>query len=345
MSKIHVATKNDYLWKIAGGDPKKVDLLVKANPQLLNVRTRLRTDPYFGYLEVGDKVIVPWESDDPPEDHAADVICDNGRIGTTKFPCPEFCAKSWAAVDAEVKAVLDHGTDADPIERNKYISAAYARLYRANPNLRWAGLAAIVSVQGGCAMKEAKAARSSVFGGDSYAFSAGDAKFLLETLGKANRAIFEDVYPSLLFYQKFGIEGVNQCGDTPGHRIPPDLKKGLRLFEQHDLRGGSNKYGDYEQGISVQQRVYVDSKVATLLKNIQDKANDTGIFSPLYRAAGVRKPEIPLSTTCGDPNTIPIGGSINDPNVRVAYYGKLMDAFEKKPPPPEAFDGIIKAAP
>ncbi len=71
-------------------------------------------------------------------------------------PGPLRCGDAWAAIDAEVEAVLAHGGDADPITRNRHISAAYAQLYRREPSLTWGGLAAIVSRQAGCAMDDAK---------------------------------------------------------------------------------------------------------------------------------------------------------------------------------------------
>lgn len=54
-------------------------------------------------------------------------------------------------------------------------------------------------------------------------------------------------------------------------------------------------------------------------------------------ASAVQKPftgknlyDIPVSTTCGDPNTIPFAGNISKGADRVDHYRSLMDALKKE---------------
>jgi hypothetical protein len=62
------------------------------------------------------------------------------------------CAAPWKTVQDEV-AKVDNMTDIR--QRNRAISASYARLYMASPDLKWAGAAAFASKQVGCGMDTA----------------------------------------------------------------------------------------------------------------------------------------------------------------------------------------------
>jgi hypothetical protein len=67
------------------------------------------------------------------------------------------CAGLWRIYQREAeKIVVPNGVlIADPVERNRAINAAYARLWLHDPRFQWAGLAAFASKQVGCGLLHA----------------------------------------------------------------------------------------------------------------------------------------------------------------------------------------------
>lgn len=148
----------------------------------------------------------------------------------------DCCKAGWDRVYQEVDKV--DGIE-DVMERNKAISASYAELYIAAPELTWAGTAAFASKQVGCAMSDAQVvnmasdplgflagaalSRSgmseslSVIGrlkraskllamstgaGATLAGVAYGSDVVLETLADGNLAVYDELYPPLRFYQQ-----------------------------------------------------------------------------------------------------------------------------------------------
>lgn len=70
------------------------------------------------------------------------------------------CEGVWRVFQREAEEVVAPGGTliADPIERNRAINAAYARLWLHEPRFQWAGLAAFASKQVGCGLLHAAAA-------------------------------------------------------------------------------------------------------------------------------------------------------------------------------------------
>lgn len=244
------------------------------------------------------------------------------RSVSQKSACPEAldCKKAWDEIEKETDVITSNGGDTDPIERNRHISAAYAKLYQKNPRLKWAGLASIVSRQAGCAMKDAGGRRSQLVGG-------GDAKVAYEALAKANKTIFEDIYPAMSFYDRYGLRGMEKCGDTPGHQVPDELKEAIKKIDEGKVRAGADMIANYEQKNVVQKKVYADPKVKKTFERNQDAANSWYSYPASW--FGARKPEIALSAECGQGTPVPFVGDINDPADRVKYYNSLMKEFDK----------------
>ncbi len=252
-------------------------------------------------------------------------------------PPPLDCSAAWKEIEKEKDEILK---DPDPIKRNKQVTAAYAKLYNDKPEMKWSGLAALVSRQAGCAMEDAKSRTGQWVGGS-------DAKTAYEGLAKANKSIFEDIYPNMRFYSKYGLAGIKQCGNTPGHEVPEELKKSFELIDQGKIREGSDEIAKYEQMTVVQTKVYADPKVKETFAKNQYWANSW--VSGIAGWFGARKPEIPLSPDCGGGTPVPFSGDINNPSDRVKYYESLMKELDKlsKDPKwlPNTMGTLIQRAP
>ena len=108
------------------------------------------------------------------------------------------CAEHW---DEVIRDIADIAAVQDPEERNRKISAAYADLYLKNPELKWAGAAAFASKQVGCGMRQGG---TRLLHGlaelDRFFGLPADWYDIRKILGDGNLAVFNDIYPALLFY-------------------------------------------------------------------------------------------------------------------------------------------------
>ena len=104
-------------------------------------------------------------SDDQHLNHnstpVADCECKEVRLYGSKTLVTDVpiltCACLWRIYQREAeKIVAPNGVlIADPVERNRAINAAYARLWLHDPRFQWAGLAAFASKQVGCGLLHA----------------------------------------------------------------------------------------------------------------------------------------------------------------------------------------------
>lgn len=91
----------------------------------------------------------------------ADCECKEERLYGSKTFVTEVpiltCACLWRTYQREAEKVVapDGVLIADPVERNRAINAAYARLWLHDPRFQWAGLAAFASKQVGCGLLHA----------------------------------------------------------------------------------------------------------------------------------------------------------------------------------------------
>lgn len=236
----------------------------------------------------------------------------------------ETCADLWKQVDSDTKAIAEVK---DPVERNRKISATYSKLYQQNNRLAWVGLAAIVSRQAGCSMKIAHEASKSWIPMKSQPAAAA-----FDALGKTNQAIFDDIYPVSRFYQRSGLQKLEECAvDENGirHASPKlvDAMKDIDKGTDETIRSGSDKIANYEQRDIIQDQIYSQQA----FKEAFEK-NEWWTKRRLGRWMGARRTELPLSSECTDHDPVRLEGSITDPDARVAYYNQLMDRFQGQRP-------------
>lgn len=231
------------------------------------------------------------------------------------------CAAQIEAIDRETKAAADI---ADPIERNKAITAAYTKLAAEDPANRWIKLASVVSVQGGCAMKQVAGVRShfpSFKDGLDDKTGMSFTKNMYNALGDANKAIFSDIYPMAAYRARHGYEQMKKCYAAGNKPIPRGIDEAFRKLDAGDLPGGADAIAGYEQ--------------QTVVQGVYDKYSGTfgamETMSSVSELAGQGKLyEIPVSTTCGDSNTVPFVGSISNGDDRVGYYRALMSRLSSQ---------------
>ena len=180
------------------------------------------------------------------------------------------CAVGWKNVDAEVAKVDAMG---DIRERNKAISASYAKLYMAAPELKWAGAAAFASKQVGCGMDtahtylddypggiEAANRNMAMAGGaiDPVTLTMYDAR---QTLAAGNLAVYDELYPPLQFYAqnkgKMSKEQMMECvKHKPGKAADASSVIGLQQMLDGDPKIGAMTMLLHEQKGTLQKVAY-----------------------------------------------------------------------------------------
>ena len=77
----------DSLSRLAGGDYEKLEMLIECNCQHPNIKNRKRADKYFGWLDIGECIEIPWKKNDDPECTLSPLKINNGDEPVDK-PCP-----------------------------------------------------------------------------------------------------------------------------------------------------------------------------------------------------------------------------------------------------------------
>jgi hypothetical protein len=204
----------------------------------------------------------------------------------------EVCEQLWAALDEEVRRIEQIQ---DPIERNRQISAAYAKVYQQDERLLWSGVAAFVSKQVGCGMRDARAMLESAgrrkeiyeqamemqmrypagepgaaggigLGQAIASLQHGSAETLYGGLVNGNLAVFKEIYPVLRFYSQHGLARLLECAQCHDPIIPDELISALEQVEAGDLSCGAEEMLRYEQSKTLQKVVYNDKAVANALR-------------------------------------------------------------------------------
>ena len=144
------------------------------------------------------------------------------------------CKGNWSSAVSQVNKTDDI---ADPLQRNKQITADYANLYKQTPDLQWAGLASVVSRNAGCGMVKAKGVADQSdkalkqeyeapiidpMGGppaDLYNSGRGvSAHIAYDALGNTNQTIYRTVGPTMTFVSQHGAKQLKAC--TASKAIP-----------------------------------------------------------------------------------------------------------------------------
>ncbi|MCG7509246.1 DUF2515 family protein [Mesorhizobium retamae] len=232
------------------------------------------------------------------------------------------CKQRIEAIERETNAIT---AIEDPIERNKAITAAYDKLAREDPSNRWIKLASIVSVQGGCSMKLVRSLDPDVIAGldpDPMNGTGLDPWYnMYQALGDANKAIFRDIYPFAAFRARHGYEQMKKCYAAEKKNLPPEIQKAFQEIDNGNLRAGADNIAMFEQ-MKIVQPVYEKYSGTFGLMEVANK--------PYKLISGKNTYDIPVSTQCGDSNTVPFRGEIANPRDRVGYYNDLMNALERQ---------------
>ena len=165
--------------------------------------------------------------------------------GAAVQDCPNKhdCKAIWDKVMAETRRVS--GIE-DAQKRNQQITADYAKLYLAQPDLKWAGVAAFASKQVGCGM-------SPVYGMGKAGGSVA---------GPGNKAVFDELYPPLSFYQQakaagFSNDEIKAClKSAPGKPLDPSITNGINQVMAGKPMNGAKLMLQHEQKDTLQESVY-----------------------------------------------------------------------------------------
>jgi hypothetical protein len=232
------------------------------------------------------------------------------------------CEAMWKAVQKEVDDILAQGGDANPIARNKAITSAYARMYEKNPELKWAGMGAIVSKEAGCGMREAKGIRDGLGGYDPRGGTAND---VYKGLAAGNKAIFKDIYPKFLFYSKYGNEAFQKCADAGG--VSEDMKEAFNLF----AKGGKDNIEKATMLVAKEEQTVTLEKV--MQENPAFKSalgwNKFGNDWWVGRPFGAKSPDVYMSSACGAGPKVPFKGDITNMNDRLNMAERVSQAFDQ----------------
>lgn len=250
---------------------------------------------------------------------ASNAVQEAGN-GDAKGVCASCCQSKIKVVDDQTRQIA---AIKDPIERNAAITKAYTDVAAQDPQDRWVKLASVVSAQGGCAMKQVAGVRSWLSWKQPLddATGASFTNNMYHALGDANKGIFSDIYPVAAYKAKFGWASLKECYASEGKPLQPELEDAFDKMDKGDLDAASDGIAKFEQ-MKVVQPVYDQY---------------SGTFAEMKMASAVQRPftgknlyDIPVSTTCGDPQTIPFAGNISKGADRVDYYRSLMDALKKE---------------
>lgn len=249
---------------------------------------------------------------------AAGAVQGAGK-GAAGDVCERCCKNRIKEISDETNRIRNIQ---DPIERNKEITRAYNAVAAQDPQNRWVKLASIVSVQGGCAMQQVKDARSYLPSFKDWLDEKTGVSFtknMYQALGEANKSIFSDIYPYAAYRAKYGTENMKKCYAEEGKPIPPELEDAFDKMDRGELNAASDAIAKFEQ-MKVVQSVYDQYSGTFWEMKAASSVQEWFTGKNLY--------DIPLSTTCGDPNTVPFEGDIAKGSDRVAYYQALMSRLK-----------------
>lgn len=252
-------------------------------------------------------------------ERAAHAVQQAGSANA-KGLCESCCKGQIKAIDDQT---LKISAIDDPIQRNAAITQAYTDVAALDPQDRWVKLASIVSAQGGCAMKQVDSIRSWLSWKQPLddATGASFSNNMYHALGDANQDIFKSIYPIAAYKAKYGWANLKACYAAEGKSLQPELEKAFDDMDKGDLDRAADRIAKFEQ-MQLVQPVY--DKYSGTFTEMKWVSAIPKLFS------GKNLYDIPLSTTCGDPDTVPFAGDISKGADRVDYYRALMDALKRQ---------------
>ena|ERR1700687_5723397 len=275
-----------------------------------------------------------------------DVGQPTAPVDQTATPCSGFdCAAAWKECEAQADAIINKSND--PIQRNKYISAAYAKLYMQNPKLEWLGAGAFASKQVGCGLRAAKDAIDMAEADRGpwnmdrpnpiVQIQGGYAKTVYDALAKGNKNLFKDIYPSNLFYQKYGGDKLKQCANARQPPVDDLVVRGFSDIDAGHPDAGALKIAQHEQLHVLQSPdVFGNPNVVSVMKLNQSMSQHW-----YGRALGAQPTSVSFTANCtGDPSVTFQGTNPADPNERWPYAQKVVGTFDSLKNTPQITQGL-----
>lgn len=257
----------------------------------------------------------------------------NAPLEQTVVPCPTFdCAAAWKECEAAADAITNKSHD--PLERNRFINAAYAQMYLNNPKLEWLGAAAFASKQVGCGLKAAKDAMDIAEGDRRWSVEGADpilqvkgafAKPVFESLANGNRAVFKDIYPCHLFYEKYGLDKLQQCAGARQPRVDKKVLDGFQDIEDGHSAVGALKILQHEQLDLLQTADVFGNKEVQEIMELNQSASERWYG----RLLGAQPTGVSFTPECtGDPYVQFEGVNPADHNERWPFARDVVNAFD-----------------
>lgn len=277
---------------------------------------------------------------------------------------PEHLWRSFQR-EAEELLTVNGSMENEPLERNRRINGANAKLWLADHRFQWAGLAAFASKQVGCGLMHAAATvkknrteREALAFSIAAAFPGAEAAvgmqagteaaaaYMLDLLGFGNAHLFLDVYPLHRFYMERGMQEFLDCLPkrqarkyTVYWKVKPEvlpsggpfreIRDGFRQISEGNPHESVKLLAQHEQ-INVLQRIMYDGPVMQRLLALNQYAVVTGIA-----AGDAEKIELTLSAQCRakDGFTLPFSASryakLWVPEQRMQFVLRAAEQFNR----------------
>ncbi len=226
------------------------------------------------------------------------------------------CAEKWDKATEESDTIA---AMTDPVKRNKVISAKYAEVYKKDSRMLWSGTAAFASKQVGCGLEKAKRKKS-------WPFAIGKHATAMYTgLGIGNKAVFEEIYPVMDFYQEHGFESISECASSRMPPVAPALIDAIKKIDANDLEAGAKKMLRHEQSVTLQNEVYEREEFVAAL-------DSNKLWHGLYvgRPFGAEELKLSFTSECsGGKEVVFEGEALQEFDQRWEYAQTVADTFSE----------------
>lgn len=273
----------------------------------------------------------------------------------------------WATFQTEAEDLIrvNGSMDGNWQERNRRISAAYAKLWLADNRFQWAGLAAFASKQVGCTILHAnqmiarnRRTREDLELSFAAAFPGAEAAagvqagteagaaYAHERLGFGNEHLFLDIYPLHRFFMERGWKEFSDYLPKRRNKKYPvywnvdrnilpfgtpfqEIRDGFGRIEAGNLADSVNSFARHEQ-VNILQTIMYNDRVMQQLLDANQYAVVTGIPT-----GDAEKVELTLSAQCKAKEgfTLPFSKDMHAKlwvaEQRMRFVRRAADAFNK----------------
>ncbi len=266
----------------------------------------------------------------------ADQFADlNGGDDNLDADTRERCRSLWDRYEAEAAAMIAPAEN-DHRKRNHIITGAYADLYLRDRDLGWAGLAAYASKQVGCGIDQARIAQDEAkpnledvaqvltsgipgVNGPIVArkvyrdVKAVVGKHMEDALGRGNKLLFLDIYPSHRFFEVHGYARMKECAAARRTPLPAAVLDGFAALDKYKQTGDPADMHEHIRAIAYHEQVYVlqtkvyNDKFTRLILDANEGAVGEPVgFEPnlppgVIRAMGGSPADVKMTESCSDP--------------------------------------------